>query len=103
MKLRPWKVDWPHYVRVRHGEFVSGTLSNGVSLNELMNVLGSDAFASTQRNAANRMGNTDPRRAYSLQASVELTPQGIAWLNDKFEKALEQHGTLAGTALKRVK
>src|SRR5262249_18336623 len=47
---RPWKAKWPRYVRVHHAEFVAGSMSNGVSLNELMDSLGSDSFAATQRN-----------------------------------------------------
>jgi len=41
IKLSSWKAKWPHYIRVHHGEFISGNLSDGVSLNELMNALGS--------------------------------------------------------------
>ncbi len=49
------------YVRVHHGEFVAGTLRNGVRLSELMDTLGSDAFVSTQNHARTGSGNTDPR------------------------------------------
>lgn len=38
---RQWKAQWPHYIRVHHGEFVAGTLANGISLNRLMDALGS--------------------------------------------------------------
>lgn len=92
--LRFWKVDYPHYVRVHHGEFVAGTLANGVSLNELMETLGEDAFAPTQRNAAEGEGNINPRRAYLRQPAVELSPQGYAWLSEKLKAAFRQHGTL---------
>ena len=61
---RRWKEKWPRYIRVHHAEFVAGTMANGISLNELMDTLGSDSFASTQRNATRGTGNTDPRRAY---------------------------------------
>ncbi len=70
VKLRPWKVKWPHYIRVRNAEFLGGTLSNGVSLNRLMDALGPDAFMSTQRNAAQGWGNVVPRRAYMLALCV---------------------------------
>ena len=92
--LRFWKVHYPHYVRVHHGEFVAGTLANGVSLNELMDTLGEDAFAPTQRNAAGGEGNINPRRAYLRQPAVELSPQGYAWLSEKLQAAFRQHGTL---------
>src|SRR5207253_1892255 len=68
--LRPWKETWPRYVRVHHAEFVAGDMSNGISLNTLMAELGSNAFASTKRNAARGVGNLDPRLAYQQQAHV---------------------------------
>ena len=93
-RRRPWKEKWPHYVRVHDPEFVDGTLENGVSLNELMDALGSDSFASTQRNAVRGEGNTDPRRAFMQQPSVELTQQGIGWLTEQLERAFARHGRL---------
>jgi hypothetical protein len=102
LELRPWKVDWPHYVRVHHAEFIAGNLSNGISLNELMITLKADSFAATQRNALSRVGNTDPRRAYQQQAAVELAPQGIAWLNERLEIAFARHGKIAPVALESL-
>lgn len=52
--LRPWRADWSRYIRVHQAEFVAGTMANGVSLSALMDELGADAFAATQRNAAQR-------------------------------------------------
>jgi hypothetical protein len=92
--IRDWKERWPHYIRVHHAEFVAGNLGNGVSLNELMNALGSDAFLATQRNAAKGTGNTDPRRAYRQQAHVELSQKGISWLAERLQEAYYQHGKL---------
>ena len=97
--LRPWKVDWPHYVRVHHAEFLAGTLANGISLNDLMNALKSDAFMPTQRNAAKGDGNTDPRKAYMQQAAVEMTPQANTWLNERLQEAYRQQGKLSPATL----
>jgi hypothetical protein len=91
---RAWKAKWPHYVRVHHAEFVAGTLGNGISLNKLMDELGPDAFAVTQRNAAGGQGNTDPRRAYRRQAAVELSREGLDWLNARIQGAFDEHGRL---------
>ena len=70
--LRPWKSNWPHYIRVHHAEFVAGTMQNGMSLGELMNTLGADSFASTQRNRERGSGNIKPRRALMQQPGVKL-------------------------------
>jgi hypothetical protein len=73
IKLKGWKKDWPHYVRVRDAVFVAGTLANGISLANLMDTLGSNSFAPTQRNALEGKGNTDPRKSYRRKAAVMLT------------------------------
>ncbi len=99
IKMRAWKSVWPHYVRVHHAEFVAGTLVNGISLNALMKALKSDAFLPTQRNTAKGEGNTDPRRAYRQQAAVELTPQALAWVNERLQRTINQYGTLPAAEL----
>lgn len=95
IRERGWKAKWPHYVRVHHAEFIAGSLANGVSLNELMDALKADSYASTKRNARDGAGNTDPRRAYMQQPAVELSPQGMAWLNKRLERAYAKYGRLA--------
>ena len=106
IKLRHWKEKWSRYIRVHNAEFVDGTIANGVSLNELMDTLKADSFASTQRNAASGEGNTNPRHAYRQQAAVKLSPEGLSWLGDRLEAAFEAHGkvprnSLGGTGLAR--
>jgi len=66
--LRPFKGHWPHHVRVHHGQAVAGALGNGVSLAQLMNTLGTDAFASTQANAA--AGAATPTRVGPSASSL---------------------------------
>lgn len=92
--VRPFKEKWPHYIRVHHGQFVAGTLSNGVSLAELMDTLGAGAFASTSANAAAGHGNTNPRRALPQQAHVRLTPAAATWVTARLEGAFRLHGTV---------
>ena len=100
--LRPWKEEWPRYIRVHHAEFVAGTMANGISLNELMDTLGSDSFTPTQRNAARGIGNKDPRRAYMQQAAVELSPQGISWLGERLQAAFDEHGKVPQDTLDQL-
>lgn len=99
---RAWKADWPHYVRVHHGEFVAGTLKNGISLSLLMDALGSDAFISTQANAEKRKGNTNPRRAYRQQPYVRLSQKGFEWVTSRLEKAFRDHGKLSPLELEEL-
>ena len=93
--LRPRRQKWPHYIRVHHAEFVDGTLGNGVSLSELMDTLGADSFATTQRNAARGQGNTNPRSAYPRQPHVKLSAEGITWLSERLQTAFDVHGKVS--------
>lgn len=97
--LREWVSDWPHYVRIHHAEFVNGTMGDGVSFYDLMDSLGADSFASTQRRSARGDENIDPRRAYGQQAAVELSAKGFAWLNERLQRAFDLRGTVAKSLL----
>lgn len=102
--LRDFKKTWSNYIRVHDPVFfVAGTLENGVSLNELMNSLGPSAFASTKRNASTGIGNTTPSKAYSQQAHVELSEEGLAWLNEKLQAAFNKHGTIPADEISKLK
>lgn len=100
--LRPWKEKWPRYIRVHHAEFVAGTMENAISLNELMDTLGADSFAPTQRNVARGEGNTNPRRAYLQQAAVELSAEGFSWLGERLQAAFDKHGTVPQDTLHQL-
>lgn len=101
-KLRAFKKDWPHYIRVHHAEFIAGTLDNGISLNALKGELRENSFASTQRNSARGNGNINPHKAYMQQATVQLSSQGFDWLNAEMEKAFSKHGRVTATELEQL-
>lgn len=93
--LRSWRDHWPHYIRVHHAEFLAGSLSNGVSLNQLMDELKADAFAATQENAAAGLGhNTNPRASLRQKPDIRLSDEGLAWMHERFEAALRKHGRI---------
>jgi len=96
---RPWKENWPNYIRVHHAEFVAGTLRDGIRLSNLMDELKSDSFIRTQENARKGSGNTDPRNAYRQKASVQLTNEAFAWLNHRLEEAFAKSGKLTPAEL----
>ncbi len=100
--LRPWKEEWPRYIRVHHAEFVAGRMENGISLNELMDTLGADSFAPTQRNVACGEGNTNPRRAYLQQAAAKLSAEGFSWLGERLQSAFDEHGMVPQDTLHQL-
>lgn len=99
IKLRSWKAQWQHYIRVRDAEFVAGALGNGISLNELMKKFECRSFVPTLRNKESGRGNTDPRRAYMQQPAVELTGYAAEWLNKQLDGAIKDHGRLSDSDL----
>ena len=100
--LRSWKESWPRYIRVHHAEFVAGTMENGVSLGGLMDTLGADSFASTQRNRERGSGNINPRRALMQQPAVKLSEKGRAWLSQRLQEAFEAHGKVPEADLRKL-
>ncbi|MDE0448935.1 MAG: phospholipase D family protein [Spirochaetaceae bacterium] len=102
IELRPWKENWPRYIRIHHPEFVAGTLANGISLSELMDSLGADSFASTKRNKERGHGNQNPRRALMQQPAVKLSENGYAWLNERLQKAFKEHGRVPASELRKL-
>ena len=77
-------------------------MQNGISLAEMMDALGSDSFAPTQRNAARGQGNTNPRRSIMQKAAVELSHEGFEWLNARLQSAFDAHGRVPGHGLREL-
>ena len=103
IQCREWKKEYPRYIRVRDAEFVDGPMINGVSLKELMDALGEKSFASTKRNAASGGGkNVDPRKAFMQQPAVELSSEGLMWLNERLQSAFEIHGTVPRAEINKL-
>jgi PLD-like domain len=96
---REWKARWPHYIRVHHAEFVAGHLANGVPLSELLNALGTDALASTQRNRSRGIGNLDPRAALMQKPAAMLSAAAFSWLGARLEAAFEASGRVTNEEL----
>lgn len=99
---RPWKKDWPHYIRIKNPEFIDGILSDGISLNHLMNKFEAESFLTTLKHKLLNKGNTNPRRTYSQKPHVSLTPQAAIWLNEQLEEAFKKHGKLKFNDLKHI-
>jgi hypothetical protein len=103
IKQRAWRARWSRYIRGHNAEFIDGAMRDGVSLDQLMNELGLDAFASTSRHAAEKDGgNTDPRRALMQQSQMELTPRAMEWLNEHLERCFERNGKISAAELAKL-
>jgi hypothetical protein len=94
IRERPWRREWPHYIRVLKPEFVDGRFSDGVSLSSLMQALGADSFVTTQEHARSGEGNTDPRAALAQKPAVRLTDRAYEWLNERLELSFARCGKI---------
>lgn len=102
LQLRPWKRDWPYYIRVHSVGFVAGRLSNGVSLNALMDQLGPRLFASTERRVAEGETDVNPRLSLRRQPGVRLSAQGQQAVAQLLEQAFSTHGRLQPADLEQL-
>jgi hypothetical protein len=102
LKRRPWKVEWSNYIRVHDAQFVAGTLENGIRLSALMDELKFNSFVTTQANSRKGSGNTDPRKAFSQQPSVQLTKEAFAWLSVRLAEAFRMHGKLTDAQMETL-
>lgn len=89
---RNWKSAWSHYIRVHNPVFIDGPLSAGVSMVEMMEELGAEAFAPTFRNELSGSGNTNPRRSIMRKPAMELTPRAYDWISTRLDAALMKNG-----------
>jgi hypothetical protein len=101
-RIREWRRGFTHYIRVHSAEFMGGTLTQAISLNELMDVFGAEAFESTRRNWEMGRGNTDPRRSIGPQPAVLLSVHAAAWVNAQLEERFRNHGKLSPADLADV-
>ena len=99
IERRPWKAEYPHYIRVHHAEFVAGELRDAVSLEDMMEDLGTDAFVTTQERANRGETDINVRLSVRRQAYARLTPQGRDWLNERLEAAFDTHGKIPRSTL----
>ncbi len=96
---RPWKTEYPHYIRVHDPQFIAGALRDGIPLYALTDALGSDSFPFTQQQAAQGSEDISIRSTLRRRPGVPLTDEAFQWLNDQFDAALRRHGRVPAEEL----
>jgi hypothetical protein len=79
---------------VHDGEFLNGTLGDGVALSALMDALGTNTWESTRRNASSGRGNIDPRQSHRRKPALKLTLEARDWLYEALERAFSRCGKI---------
>lgn len=89
---RPWKKEWPIYLRVTNPIFMDGTMGDCVLLYDLIKALEYESFPSTKNRYEKGERNISVSRSLSQQAYVKLTTKAVEWLEPKFQEALNRMG-----------
>lgn len=89
---RPWKANWPIYLRVTNPVFIDGSLGDCVLLYDLIKALDYESFPSTKARYISGERNINPSKSLSQQAYVKLTTAAVEWLEPKFHEALTRIG-----------
>ena len=89
---RPWKKDWPIYLRIVNPIFIDGTLGDCVLLYDLIKVLDYESFPSTKKRYENGERKINPRQSLSQRAYIKLTTTAVEWLEPRFQEVLNKIG-----------
>ncbi len=89
---RPWKADWPIYLRITNPIFIDGTMADCVLLYDLIEALNYESFPSTKKRYDKGEREINPKKSLSQQAYVKLTPTAVEWLEPRFQEALNRVG-----------
>ena len=92
IKERPWKKDWPIYLRVTNPVFIDGSMSDCILLYDLIKELGYESFPSTKSRFEKGEAKINPYKSLSQQAYVKLTTTAVEWLEPKFQESLNRVG-----------
>jgi hypothetical protein len=90
---KEWKKDWPFRTRFRDSEFIKGPISQGVSLSEVMQRFGNDAFVSSQI-AAQEDPDFKPQKSVRQHPYVRFTYEAAQWVNSQLDLRLAELGTI---------
>lgn len=91
---RPWKEDWPVYLRVQNATFIDGNLGDCPMLYDLINFFDHESFISTQRRYAQGERQINPFKSLSQQPYVALTHTAARWLFERFIDAQNRSGPI---------
>ena len=85
---RPWKKNWPIYLRVKDPVFINGTMADGILLSDLINKFDYDSFPSTRKRFEKGEKCIRPTKSLMRKPYVKLTHNSAEWLEQKFDAAV---------------
>lgn len=94
---RPWKANWPIYLRLKNPVFINGTMGDCVSLYDLIKKFSYESFPSTKDRYDKGERQINPYLSLSQQAYIKITPDAAEWLEARFQGALYRVGKIDST------
>uniref|UniRef100_F4C8W4 Phospholipase D/Transphosphatidylase n=1 Tax=Sphingobacterium sp. (strain 21) TaxID=743722 RepID=F4C8W4_SPHS2 len=92
VEQRPWKSQWPIYLRVKNPTFIDGTMADCVLLSDVIKALDYESFKSTKEKYKNGERTINPSKSLRQQAYVMLTHSAAEWLEPRFQEGLNRMG-----------
>jgi len=92
---RPWKKDWPIYLRIYDPIFIDGEMSDCVFLYDLIKSLDYMSFPSTESRYQSGERDINPYTSLAQRAYIRLTSQAVEWLEPKFQASLNRKGAIS--------
>ena len=102
IKQRPWKKDWPVYLRLKNGEYLDGTLGNFTLMGQLIHDLKYFAFESTKQRFLKGERNINPWKSLSQQPYIKLSLEGAKWVDKRFSYDKYDNGLVDETFLNNL-
>jgi hypothetical protein len=99
---RPWKKNWPIYLRLVNPVFIDGKMDDCVFLYDLIKKLDYESFPSTKLRYNNGQRNINPYKSLSQQPYVKLTVAAVEWLEPRFQEALNRVGQVDDTFIQNL-
>ncbi len=99
---RPWKEQWPIYLRVKNPIFINGTMADGILLSDLLSKFDYDSFPSTRKRYDDGELDIKPTKSLMRKAYVKLTHNSAEWLDKKFDETLINIGQVDDEFLKSL-
>ena len=91
---KPWKKDYPHYIRITSPVFIDAKLSDCPELGHLIDTHDVNVFYRTQARAAAGEKDIKVKNSLKRKPGIRLSAIATVELDRQFSKALEQHGKI---------
>lgn len=95
----PFRKDWPYYLQMENTIFINGMLSNGITIQKIINEFNNNAFTRTMDG---KNWKLTVRQAFSNQSYIEFTPVCCDWLKSEFQNCIDKFGKISEEEILKI-